>query len=145
MGMVWLLATLFLFTILSFTLALTIIGIPVVILLGAILAALILAAYFVTCRLLGERLLKVLWPAREALSWQSILLGMIVLEGPAVFLVIFALIFTPDGAGMALARNVDLGVKFLALSLGFGCVIQSRFGSFRRRSISGEFAAEAHS
>ncbi len=145
MGMVWLLVTLFLFTILSFTLALTIIGIPVVILLGAILAALILAAYFVTCRLLGERLLKVLWPEREVLSWQSILLGMIVLEGPAIFLVIFALIFAPDGASMALARNVDLGLKFLALSLGFGCVVQSRFGSFRRRSIPVELAAESHS
>ncbi len=144
-GMVWLLVTLFLFLILSFTLALTIIGIPVVVLLGAILAALVLAAYFVTCRLLGERILRALRPGSEPLSWQSILLGLIVLEGPAIFLVVFALIFSPGGEGMALARNVDLVLKFLALSLGYGCVIGSRFGSFHRRVVPKELAAQTHS
>jgi hypothetical protein len=145
MGMIWLLVTLFLFLILSFTLALTIIGIPVVILLGAILAALVLAAYFVTCRLLGERILRVLRPGSEPFNWQSILLGLIVLEGPAILLVVFVLIFSPGGEGMALARNVDLVLKFLALSLGYGCVIGSRFGSFHRRAIPKKLATEVHS
>ena len=30
---------------------------------------------------------------------------------------------------MFLPRTVDLSIKFLALSLGFGCVVHSRFGS----------------
>jgi hypothetical protein len=129
MGMIWLVIAMLLFTLSAFTLALTIIGIPVVILLGVVFGALLLAAYFVTCRLLGRRILAVLGASTEGSAWQSILIGLVVLEAPAILLVALALVIAPDGSAMAIPRTVDLILKFLALSLGFGCVINSRFGA----------------
>jgi hypothetical protein len=129
MGAIWLLAALLLFTLSAFTLALTIIGIPVVILLGVIFGALLLASYYVTCRLLGQRILAVLGANDNGSAWQSILIGLVVLEGPAILLVALALVIAPDGSAMAMPRTIDLILKFLALSLGFGCVLNSRFGA----------------
>jgi hypothetical protein len=129
LGLLWLLSALLLFGISSFALAVTIIGIPVVVLLVLGFGGLLLAAYFVTCRLLGDRILRVLGRSQPAAAWQSVLLGLVVLEGPAILLVALAMVISPGEAAMALPRTVDLSLKFLALALGFGCVVQTRFGS----------------
>lgn len=145
MGFIWLLVALVLFSLSAFTLALTIIGIPVVILLGVVFGALLLAAYFVSCRLLGRRILAVLGAAGENSAWQSILIGLVVLEGPAILLVALSLVIAPDGSAMALPRTVDLILKFLALSLGFGCVINSRLGALHGRAPRAEATSPAPS
>ncbi len=136
-GMFWLAAAVLVFAVLTVTLALTVIGIPVALLLGIIFGALLLSAYLISCRVVGDRLWMVFSSGRPPAVWKSILLGLIALELPAFLLVILVMALG-DTMVLALPRAVDLSIKFLALSLGLGCVVRSRFGA-----PAGDFPREA--
>ncbi len=133
-GMFWLVAAVLVFTVVIVTLALTIIGIPVALLVAVVFGALLLSAYLITCRLLGDRLWSILDHRRAPTPWQSTLLGLVGLELPALLLVILVMITGNDVQMMVWPRTVDLLLKFLVLSLGFGCVMRSRFGRVRGAS-----------
>jgi len=131
--MFWLVLAITVFFVVAVTLALTIIGIPVALLSGIVFGALLFSAYLVTCQLIGGRILGLVGQRRPPGEWQSVLVGLLVLELPALLLMAIVLVSTGDSADLALPRSVDLAIKFFALSLGFGCIMRSRFGAGHSR------------
>jgi hypothetical protein len=124
-GAFWLLIAVGGITVSSVGLIASVIGIPLVLVLVVGLALVLLLAYFVGCRLVGGRLLRLF--GREARGWAPSLFGLAALEIPA--LVVLALstsaALEPLAGGL---RVVELLFRLLAISLGFGSVMATRLG-----------------
>ncbi len=125
-GSFWLSVAVGAFVVLAVGLAITVIGIPVVFVLAVAFLAALLGAYFVACQLLGERLLASMGGDRERSMWISGLLGLVILEIPAVLAMT---LYPAVGSSSALLPVLDYIVKFLAISFGFASVVATRFGS----------------
>ena len=125
-GSLWLSVAIGAFVVLAVGLAITVIGIPVVFVLAVAFLAALLGAYFVACQILGERLLAGMGGGRERAQWVPGLVGLVVLEIPAI---LGMTLYPAMGNSNALLPLLDYGVKFLAISFGFGSVVATRFGS----------------
>ena len=110
-------------------LAITVIGIPVAAVLAVAFVALLLGAYFVACQVLGTRLLTMVGGDKPHALWIGGLLGLAVLETPA-----FLAASMPQGAGSLPLQILDYVLKFVALSIGVGAVVSTRFGGRWPRS-----------
>lgn len=131
-GMLWFTAIFGLFVVAAIGLAVSVIGIPVVLVLAAAMLLVSTMAYLVGCELVGRRLANLLRPdANSATGWTAALLGVGLFELPAIAV----LVFGSAGIDQILMRPLtalELGVRFLALSIGFGAVVRTRIG---RRSV----------
>lgn len=107
-------------------LLITIIGIPIAILVyPLVVAATIVLAYVAAAYFIGERLTEFLrWPAKS--KYLKAIIGVVVLELSRALFVLGALI------GFGFLENLFLVIfiviNFLALTIGLGAVITSRFG-----------------
>lgn len=126
-GAVWFSAILGVFVVASVGLVISVIGIPVVLVLVAGFGVVALLAYAVGCHVLGDRLLDRFGSGAGARSWQSALLGLAVLEIPALVALAFAG-GDPGSPAVVGLRIVDAVLKFGALSLGFGAIVATRGG-----------------
>lgn len=112
-------------------LAITIIGIPVVVVLSLAFFGLLLTAYFVTCQVLGARLLSMVGSDRSHSMWFAGLLGLAVLEIPAF---LAASTYPWVGPSSMFLQGLDYVFKFMALAIGFGAIVATRLGSRARRA-----------
>jgi len=111
------------FVVIAVGLAITVIGIPVAAVLAVGFCALLLGAYFVACQVLGTRLLTMMGGDKPHAMWIGGLLGLAVLEIPA-----FLAASMPQGGGSLPLQILDYVLKFVALSIGVGAIIATRFG-----------------
>ncbi len=128
-GALWYAVALGLFVLASGGLVISVIGIPVVLVLVAGFGIGSLLAYAVGCHVVGERLLTMHSGAGQGhRAWQAALLGMVVLEIPALVSLAFA--STDPGTGAAVAfRALDFLLKYAALSVGIGAMVATRGGA----------------
>jgi len=85
-------------------------------------------AYLAGCELVGRRLFSLFRPhAEPAAGWQGAILGVALFELPAMAVLMLG---TVDADGMITRpmTGLEMLVRFLALSLGFGAVVQTRLG-----------------
>ena len=126
-GALWFSITLGVFVVAAVGLAISVIGIPVVIVLTGAFALVILLAYFVGCQVVGERVLELFGGHLPARDWQIALVGMAILEIPALVAVVFA--SAAQGSEIStLLWILAYFVKFLALGIGFGSAVATRLG-----------------
>jgi hypothetical protein len=130
-GGVWFVIYLLSFVVASAALAVTIIGIPVVVVLIVAFLALMAAAYFVTCQVLGARLLRVVRGVEQPGPWPAALTGLALLELPGLLGLAVGLVPALGQTAMLL-RFFDFALKLLALCIGFGAVVSTRGGDRRR-------------
>lgn len=126
-GALWFSVILGVFVVASVGLVISVIGIPVVLVLVAGFGLVALLAYAVGCHVLGERLLERFGSGGDVRAWQAALLGLALLELPALL----ALAFTgvdPGGSAVMGLRGLDILVKFAAVALGFGAIVATRGG-----------------
>lgn len=125
-GALWFAVVLGVFVVASVGLVISVIGIPIVIVLVGAFVAVLVLAYAIGCNVIGHRLLERFGSGEER-AWQAALLGMALLEIPALVALAFA---TADGGGAAVAglRAFDGLLKFGVLSLGVGAMVATRGG-----------------
>jgi hypothetical protein len=129
-GALWFLIGLLAFAVATVALAITVIGIPIVVVLALGYAALLLTAYFVTCQVLGTRLLRVARGGPAPAPLRAALTGLALAEIPGLLAV--ALSAAPALAGTAaLLQLVDAALKLLLICIGFGAVLATRAGARR--------------
>lgn len=126
-GALWFSATLGIFVVAAVGLAISVIGIPVVIVVAAAFAIVVLLAYFAGCRVVGGRLLDLFGGRAPGREWQVALVGLALLEIPALVRTAFADSGAPSEFAMLLTM-LDFFVKFLVLGIGFGAVVATRLG-----------------
>jgi len=126
-GALWFSVLLGVFVVASVGLVISVIGIPVVIVLVAGFGIAAILAYAVGCHVIGDRLLDRFGETDAQRTWQSALLGLAILEIPA--LVALAL-STGDTASPAMLglRGVEFLLKFSAISIGVGAIVATRGG-----------------
>ncbi len=129
-GTLWFSVTLGVFVVASVGLAISVIGIPVVIVLAAAFVIVVLLAYFAGCQLVGGRLLELLGGHAPGRQWQVALIGLALLEIPALVGTLFSGAGLPTELAMMLTL-LDFFVKFLVLGIGFGAVVETRLGGPR--------------
>ena len=128
-GALWYAVVLGLFVLASGGLVISVIGIPVVLVLVAGFGIVSLLAYAVGCHVLGDRLLALhSGPGARHRAWQVALLGMVVLEIPALVSLAFAA-SDPGTSAVVGFRALDFLLKYAALSVGFGAVVATRGGA----------------
>jgi len=127
-GAIWFTAALGALAVLSVGLAITVIGIPVVVVLILGFAAAALWAYFISCQLLGERLMAMMVNRGDSPAWRSALLGLAILETPAL---LAAGVAGLSGAGenAMMLRIADSVIKCVAISIGVGALVATRLGT----------------
>ena len=134
MGAVWFTCIFGLFAIASVGLIVSVIGIPVVLVLAVAMGMISMMAYLVGCELVGRRLVTLFRPdAPELAGWQGALVGVLLLELPAVAVLVLGSLGM-DGMVTRPLTGLEFVLGFLALSLGFGAVVATRLG---RRSNAG--------
>ena len=80
-----------------------------------------------------RRLFSLFRPSSEpAAGWQGAILGVALFELPAVVVLLLGS-FGVDGMITRPLTGLEIVVRFLALSLGFGAVVQTRLG--RKRNV----------
>ena len=126
-GALWFSAALGAFVIAALGLVLTIIGIPVALILGFAFLLAMLLSYFASCEVLGARLFRLLGGSRPVATWSAALLGLALLELPGILSAGLGPVDGLSAAGMAL-RGLDIAIKFVAIALGFGALVATRFG-----------------
>jgi hypothetical protein len=85
-------------------------------------------AYLAGCEIVGRRLVTLLRPdAPVRIGWQGALVGVALLELPAISVLILWSIGV-DGVVTRPLTGLEFVVRFLALSLGFGAVVHTRLG-----------------
>ena len=126
-GALWFAVILGVFVVASVGLVISVIGIPIVVVLVAGLGIVALLAYAVGCHVVGERLLERFGQGDTTRTWQAALLGLAVLELPALVALAFSGADPGSGAVLGL-RVVDVLLKFAVLALGFGAIIATRGG-----------------
>ncbi|RKZ17709.1 hypothetical protein DRQ53_02655 [bacterium] len=134
-GALWFTMIFGVFVVAAVGLAVSVIGIPVVLVLAAGMGLVCMMAYLAGCELVGRRLFVLFRPDAEPVTgWIGAVLGVALLELPAIVLLglgaagVDAIVTRPLTA-------LELVVRFLALSIGFGAVVQTRLG---RRGPEGE-------
>lgn len=129
-GTLWFSATLGVFVVAAVGLVISVIGIPVVIVIAAAFVIVVLLAYFAGCQLVGGRLLDLLGGNAPGREWQVALIGLALLEIPALVGTLFSGAGLPTELAMMLTV-LDFFVKFLVLGIGFGAVVETRLGGPR--------------
>jgi hypothetical protein len=132
-GAVWFAGIFGLFVVAAVGLAVSVIGIPVVLVLAAAMGLVSTMAYLAGCALVGRRLFGLLRPSSEpVVGWQGAIMGVALFELPAVVVLVLGSVGA-DGMVVRPMTGLEIVVRFLALSLGFGAVVQTRLG--RRRVV----------
>jgi hypothetical protein len=132
-GTIWFTGIFGLFVVAAVGLAVSVIGIPVVLVLAAAMGLVSTMAYLAGCELVGRRLFSLFRPSSEpAAGWQGAILGVALFELPAVVVLLLGS-FGVDGMITRPLTGLEIVVRFLALSLGFGAVVQTRLG--RKRNV----------
>jgi hypothetical protein len=127
-GAIWFTCIFGLFAIASVGLAVSVIGIPVVLVLAVAMGVVSMMAYLAGCEIVGRRLVTLLRPdAPVRIGWQGALVGVALLELPAISVLILWSIGV-DGVVTRPLTGLEFVVRFLALSLGFGAVVHTRLG-----------------
>lgn len=126
-GTLWFSVTLGVFVVAAVGLVISVIGIPVVIVIAAAFVIVVLLAYFAGCQLVGGRLLDLLGGHVPGREWQVALIGLALLEIPALVGTLFSGAGLPTELAMMLTV-IDFFVKFLVLGIGFGAVVATRLG-----------------
>lgn len=140
-GAIWFTCIFGLFAIAAVGLVVSVIGIPVVLVLTLAMGIVSMMAYLTGCELVGRRLVSMFRPdAPEMGGWQGALIGLLLLELPAVTALVLASLGI-DGVVTRPLTALELVLGFLALSLGFGAVIATRLG---RRGDAGGADNVAH-
>lgn len=126
-GSLWFSAALGIFVVAALGLAISVIGIPVVIVLTAAFVLIVLLAYFTGCEVVGDRMLHLFGGRVPVRPWQIALVGLALLEIPALLATVFDGTDVPVEMAMLLTA-LDFFVKFVVLGIGFGAVVGTRLG-----------------
>ena len=127
-GAVWFTGIFGLFVVAAVGLAVSVIGIPVVLVLAAAMGLVSTMAYLSGCELVGRRLFALFRPGSEpGAGWHVAVMGVALFELPAVVVLLLGS-FGVDGMITRPLTGLEIVVRFLALSLGFGAVVQTRLG-----------------
>jgi hypothetical protein len=137
-GAVWFTCVFGLFAVASVGLIVSVIGIPVVLVLALSMGMVSMMAYLTGCELVGRRLVTMFRPdAPEMAPWQGALIGVILLELPAIAVLVLGSLGI-DGTMTRPLTGLEFILGFLALSLGFGAVVHTRLGRRPRQPEAAE-------
>ena len=146
-GALWFSVVLGVFVVASVGLVISVIGIPVVVVLIAAFGTAVLLAYAVGCHVVGHHLLERFGHGAhdaEQRPWQAALIGMAVLEVPALVALVFAS-SDPGSAAVVGLRGLDGLLKFCTLAIGVGAMVATRGGLDEHEPAPPELALPAAS
>lgn len=142
-GAVWFTSVFGLFVLAAVGLAVSVIGIPVVLVLAAAMGLVCTMAYLAGCELVGRRLAELVRPGVGVTSgWLGAVLGVALFELPAIAGLILGTAGV-DGLVLRPLTALEIVIRFLALSIGFGAVVHTRLGRRQPGPESIESGADA--